>query len=119
MPHARPRRPPDRLAAAGAASAQATDAPRPKRRYVPPATRPAEPAPPPAPAPPVRGGRLALGGLTGLRPPDDGGAACRGACARGRYSCELQSEVCVAPWTTCLKSCSDQRTPGPTTLLPR
>ncbi len=106
------------LAAAGGASAQVSDAPRPKRRAIPTA--------PPAPAPAVRStpvpapvGRLTLGGLAGLRPTDDRGASCRSSCARSRYACEVQEESCATTWTACLKSCSDLQTPALTTLLPR
>ena len=108
------------LAAAGAASAQVSDAPRPKRRPI-----PAAPAPVAAPAParstpvPLPGGRLTLGGLSGLRTPDDHGASCRSACARTRYACEVQDDACAGPWTACLKSCSDAQVPPLTALLPR
>ncbi len=108
------------LAAAGSASAQVSDAPRPKRRAVPaPAVAVPDAAPARATPLPTPTGRLTLGGLAGLRGVDDHGATCRTACARTRYACEVQEESCAAPWSACLKSCSDAQVAPPTTLLPR
>ena len=107
------------LCLAGAAAAQVSDAPRPKRRVIPAVTAPApDPAPRSTPVP-AASGRLTLGGLAGLRGVDDRGASCRTACARTRYACEVQEEACATPWSACLKGCSDAQTPPLTTLLPR
>ena len=107
------------LATAGAASAQVSDAPRPKRRVVPAVAAPVVAPPVRATPVPAVSGRMTLGGLAGLPPIDDRGASCRSGCARSRYTCEVQEEVCVQGWNACLKSCSDAQVPPLTALLPR
>lgn len=103
------------LFAAGPAGAQTAVQPK-RQRAIPPRPTPARA--PPAPSTPVPGatGRLTL---SGLRAPGDGGATCRGACARDRYACEVREDSCASQWTTCLKSCGDPAAAPAGALLPR